>query len=71
MRANKMADPPEWKTFGFEFKRGKVVVGEYTVQNRFLFVRDARGSIKAGFLVTHLPVIEIACRMLRELSDAL
>jgi len=71
MRGSEMADPPEWKSFGFEFKRGKLVFGEYTTQNRFLFVRDARGRIKAGLRVKHLPVIEITCRMLRELSDAL
>jgi hypothetical protein len=43
-----MVNPIEWKSFGFEFKPGKLVFGEYKAQGRFLFVRDARGSIKAS-----------------------
>jgi hypothetical protein len=40
MREGKVTDPVEWKPFGFEFKPGKLVFGEYIAQGRFLFVRD-------------------------------
>jgi hypothetical protein len=62
-----MVNPIEWKSFGFEFKPGKLVFGEYKAQGRFLFVRDARGSIKARLLIGQLPLIQIACQMLDEL----
>ena len=66
-----MTNPIEWKPFGFEFKPGKLVFGEYIAQGRFLFVRDARGSIKARLLIAHLPMIQIACQMLDELCRGL
>ena len=62
-----LTDRVEWKSFGFEFKPGKLVFGEYIAQGRFLLVRDARGSIKARLLIKHLPLIQIACHMLDEL----
>jgi hypothetical protein len=71
MRRVKVTHPVEWRPFGFEFKPGRLVFGEYTAQGRYLFVRDAGGSIKARLLIAHLPMIQIACQMLDELCRGL
>jgi hypothetical protein len=65
-----MADAPDyWKRFTCELENGKLISGEYTVGYGALFVRDACGAINAKPLSEDVPLIELACQILRELHQ--